>query len=221
MCIEWRCLCRYTCTCYGSDSFGQVLRRTAAICHLIQQVVLFDCKEIRHTRSAVDFSDFTNSQHAVLEAGVQRLRELAAQAVDVVANFAREAEGLKVRPLEGQIGDMVPGTEPTVIGFRGLKHKGMVQLKVDRQVSHSHNFIYYGYVICILTLVKASDQKLANIRRNIERTSDLARACDYMVCASLLAIARAAVAEIDHLMANPPKKFGCAACNHFNTWNLC
>jgi hypothetical protein len=123
----------------------------------------------------------------VLEAGIERLRELAEQAVDAVARFAHEAVGLAVRPLEGQIGDLIPGTEPTVTGLRGLKHKGMVQLKMDRQ---------------------ASDHKLASIRRNIERTSDLARACDYMLCAALLAVARAAAAEIEHLLSNPPKKFG-------------
>jgi hypothetical protein len=53
---------RYTCVCYGSDSFGQVLRRTAAICHQVQHVPLFDCKEIRQTRVAIDFSDFSNAQ---------------------------------------------------------------------------------------------------------------------------------------------------------------
>jgi hypothetical protein len=122
-----------------------------------------------------------------LEAGVDRLRELCAQAVDAVASFAQEAAALAARPLEGQIGDLIPGTEPTVVGLRGLKHKGMVQLKMDRQ---------------------ASDQKFAGIHRNIERTSDLARACDYMLCSALLAAARAAAAEIEHLLANPPKKYG-------------
>jgi hypothetical protein len=71
--------------CYGSDSFGQVLRRIACICHQVpkalslshphlmafprhqvQQVRLFDCKEIRSARSAVEFSDFKNCQCGIV-----------------------------------------------------------------------------------------------------------------------------------------------------------
>ena len=82
---------------------------------------------------------------------------------------------------------MVPGTGPLVQGARGAKHKGMVQLKADRA---------------------AHDARMRDIRRNIERLSDLARVCDYMMCASLLQVARAAVSEILGLVENPPKKFG-------------
>jgi hypothetical protein len=173
--------------CYGRDSFGQVLRRLASICHLVVQVQLFDCKDIRHTRAAVEFSDFKTGQFCVLEAGVERLRALASEAVEVITRFAEETAGLAVRTLEGQIGDMVPGTEPTVVGLQGLKHKGMVQLRADRH---------------------ASEVKLANIRHNIRRLDDLARCCDYMLCAALLAVARAALADIENLVSNPPKKFG-------------
>jgi hypothetical protein len=177
----------YTCVCYGSDSFGHVLRSVAAVCDRMQQVQLFDCKELRNTRTAVDFSEFKTSQFCVLESGTERLRTLAMEAVALVARFAQETVGLAVRPLEGQIGDMIPGTESTVMGLQGLKHKGIVQLRADRH---------------------ASDVKLANIRHNIARISDLARVCDYMMCAALLAVARAAVAEIENLVSNPPKKFG-------------
>ncbi len=173
--------------CYGSDSFGQVLRRVAGICHLVNQVQLFDCRETRHARAAVEFSEFKSAQFGVMEAGVLRLHKLAAEAVDVMARFAEETVALAVRPLEGHIGDMVPGTEPTVVGLQGIKHKGMVQLRGDRH---------------------ASDAKLANIRYNIARLSVLARTCDYMMCAALLAVAQAAVAEIENLVSNPPKKFG-------------
>ena len=67
---------------------------------------------------------------------------------------------------------MVPGTGPLVQGARGVKHKGMVQLKAD---------------------LAAHDARMRDIRRNIERLSDLMRVCDYMMCASLLQVARAAV----------------------------
>jgi hypothetical protein len=185
--LRSRTLGRLTCPCYGSDCFGQVLRKVASICHQAHEVPLFDCKEIRHARAAVEFVDFKNAQYCVLEAGIERLRKLMEEALDVVASFAAETVALAVRPLEGRIGDLIPGTEPTVMGLQGLKHKGIVQLKEDRD---------------------ASDQKLANIRRNIERISDLARACDYMMCSVLLAVARASVFEIENLVANPPKKVG-------------
>ena len=72
---------------HGSDSFGQVLRRVAGICHLVNQVQLFDCKEIRHARAAVEFSEFTSAQFGVMEAGVLRLHKLA-ETVEVMARFA-------------------------------------------------------------------------------------------------------------------------------------
>lgn len=53
-----------------------------------------------------------------------------------------------------------------------------------------------------------AENKIQTIRRNIERISDLARLCDYMMCASLLDVARAAAVEIESLVSNPPKKYG-------------
>jgi hypothetical protein len=125
--------------------------------------------------------------YAILESGIERLRHLSRVAIDIIQRFAVETAGLAVRPLQGQIGDMVEGTGPTVQGIRGVKHKGMLQLKADRA---------------------AHDHKMQTIRRNIERLSDLARVCDYMMCSSLLAVARASIADIVSLVSNPPKKYG-------------
>ena len=125
--------------------------------------------------------------YSILESGIERLRHLSLVAIDILQRFAAETVGLAVRPLQGQIGDMVEGTGPTVQGLRGVKHKGMLQLKADRA---------------------AHDAKMQTIRRNIQRLSDLARVCDYMMCASLLAVARASMADIVSLVSNPPKKYG-------------
>ena len=59
-CVVTRSL--HACVCFGSDSFAAVLRRIAGVCHQVQCVQLFDCRDVRHTRSAVEFADFKNSQ---------------------------------------------------------------------------------------------------------------------------------------------------------------